>query len=94
VSRQVPAEFFIELEPKMGRRWDAGLRQWEDRVESARAVRTTKNKPDNVGQNNVVVKLKVYVPEHLFVSGVPEAIVILPEDPAETVTVQAQYEED
>jgi hypothetical protein len=94
MSRQIAVEFYAELEPKMGRRYNATTKQHEDIVESARVRRTTVSKPDNVGASSVVVKLRVYVPQHLFIAGIPEAIIVVPEDPGESVTVNAVYQED
>ena len=92
MSRSVAADCYLELEPKVQPYWTNGA--YEDRVTGARVVRTTKSKPDNVGRNNVVVKVKLYVPDHLFLAGIPEAIVTVSDDPSEAVTVTAQYQED
>ena len=94
MSRSIPAEFYVELTPKMGQRYNSNTRSYEDRVETAKAVRTTKAKPDNIGRNNVVVKMQVYVPEHLFLSGIPEATVVLTDNPEESVTVHAQWQDE
>lgn len=90
--KQVMAEVFLELEPKLDEKWQAGA--YVPFVQSAKVVRQTKTKPDNVGRNNVVVKVRLYVPEHMFISGVPEAVITVPDDPDEVVTVTAQFQEE
>lgn len=92
MSRPIAADCYLELEPIIEQYWNAG--SYEDRVTGARVKRTTKSKPDNVGRNNVVVKVKLYVPDHMFLAGIPEAIVTVPDDPDESVTVTAQYQEE
>jgi hypothetical protein len=87
MSRKIPAEFYLELEPKIGQRWING--GYEEAVESVKVARTTVKKPDNVGRNNVVVKLKVYVPEHVFINAIAEATIVIPDDMIETVKVEA-----
>lgn len=94
MSRSVPAEFYLELEPTFGRRFNTSTKQYDDVVSKVKLVRHTVNKPDNVGRYNVVIKLKVYVPEHLFMEGIPEAIVKVSDSPEEIVTVTAQWQEE
>lgn len=87
-SKAIPLTVWLELTPTVEQRFSRDAGGYVPKVTALRATALYQKKPSK--PNIQFIKLKIYVPEEVFLPFTPEAIINVPADMVEsTITVEA-----